>query len=261
MAFDVNKIIKGRQSTPRKICIYGEGKIGKSSLAAAAEDSFVIVTEDRLSEIDAAKTPVLKSYNEVHEVLEWLITADHGFKNLVVDTIDWLEPLLHKYICEKKGFSSLTDSHNKETMMQNGLKYHAVEGWKNFLHNLDVLRLEKGMNIILLAHSLVEKRNPPEGEQYDRYSMKIDKHAAAVIQEWVDAVGFYHRPVMVKTVDAGFNQKKGKALAGEDVRILSFSPTNPAWVAGNSFGFDSDFEVSKDQIKDVMQYILTENNN
>ena len=46
------------------------------------------------------------------------------------------------------------------------------------------------MNIILIAHSKVEKYNNPEGEDYDRYSPKLNKHASLYLQEWAAEVFF-----------------------------------------------------------------------
>jgi hypothetical protein len=113
------------------------------------------------------------------------------------------------------------------------------------------------MNIVLVAHSQVEKIDPPDSESYDRYNLDIDRHAAAVVFEWADIVGFYNREILVKTHDVGFNQKKGKAIPqGDDRRSLNMQSTSPAWISGNSFGL-RDCIVTPDNCADVMRYILT----
>jgi hypothetical protein len=129
------------------------------------------------------------------------------YQSVIFDTLDWMEPLLHDYICRKKGFKSLIDDFNKETAFSRGLKYHAVEGWKMFLHNCDLLREQAGMNIILVAHSAIEKVNPPDSDGYDKYSLKLDKNAVPLVEEWADVIAFYNREIIVKKEDAGFNKK------------------------------------------------------
>jgi hypothetical protein len=94
----------------------------------------------------------LAEFEEVMEIFEYLMTGT-SYKTVIVDTLDWLEPMLHDYICRKKGFKSLMDDSNKDVNYGRGMKYHAVEGWKMFLQNCDMLRHEMKINIILIAHS------------------------------------------------------------------------------------------------------------
>ena len=259
MAFDFGTIIKGAQQSARKIVIYGPPKMGKSTLASSGKDSFLIATEDRVTHIDCDKAPVVKSMQEVYDIFQALYTEKHPYKTIVIDTLDWLEPMLHAHVCQTKGFASITDDHNKETAFQKGLKYHAVEEWKKFLNACDSLREDKKLNIVLVAHSDMQKVTPPDNDSYDRYAMKIDKNAVSVVEEWADVIGFYNREVMVRKEDAGFGKKNGKAIGG-DKRVIYLSSESPAWIAGNSYGL-RDCEVSLDSIKDIMNYILTENNN
>ncbi len=61
----LNTITKGRESRPPRIMIYGSEGVGKSSFASLAPNPIFIQTEDGLSEIDCAKFPQAKSYDEV----------------------------------------------------------------------------------------------------------------------------------------------------------------------------------------------------
>lgn len=255
--FDPKTIKRGRETVPRKVVIYGPPKMGKTTLACSSPGALLVPTEDRARHIECAKTEVVSTMEEIFEVFEYLISPQNAglYKSLIIDTLDWMEPILHDYICRKKGFKSLNDDHNKETAFQKGLKYHAVEGWKMFLQNCDTLRLEAGISIVLVAHSDIQKVTPPDMDAYDRWSLKIDKNAVSVVEEWADVIGFYNREIIVTKEDKGFGQKRGKALAQDDKRILNLSTSSPSWISGNSYGLE-DVIVTLDQTGPIMRYVL-----
>lgn len=254
MSFDPRSIRKGIEAAPRKVVIHGNPKIGKSSLAAAAPDALLIPTEDRVKHINCAKTDVVTRFEEIMEIFEYLI-QDSPYRTVIIDTLDWMEPMLHDYICRKKGYKSLMDDSNKEVNYGRGLKYHAVEGWKMFLQNCDMLREQANMHIVLVAHSAIEKVSPPDSDAYDRYSMKLDKNAVAVVEEWADIIGFYNREIVVKKEDAGFGKKQGKALNIDGNRVLNLQASSPSWISGNSFGLP-DRIVTLEDAPEIMKFIL-----
>jgi len=219
MAFSIKDIQKGAKKMPRKVIIYGPPKLGKSTLAGSTKNALMIPTEDRVSHIACDKTPVIGEYQELLDIFDFLLKGSN-YKRVIIDSLDWLEPILHKYICDKKKFTSLTDDHNKETAFQKGLKYHAVEGWKTFLYNCDLLR-QNGIDVIIVAHSHNITVNPPTSDPYDKSVMKIDKNALSVVEEWADIIGFYTQEIFVKNDERGLN-KKGKAVT-TNRRILHLS--------------------------------------
>jgi hypothetical protein len=257
MAFTAEKISKGAKTLPRKVIIYGPPKVGKSSLAGSAKNALMIPTEDRVAHIKCDKAPVVKDYSEILEIFDYLITKKHSYKRVILDSLDWCEPLIHAYICKKKGLVSLTDDNNKETAFQKGLKYLAVEAWKGLLYNCDVLR-DHGMDVIVVAHSTTITVMPPNMDNYEKAVMKIDKNALSVVEEWADVIAFYTQEIFVKK-DEKTLQKKGKAITSKK-RILHLSGENPAMINGNSFGL-GDVEVSLEFCQDIMEWMLTANEN
>lgn len=259
MGFSLTDIQKGPKRMPRKVIIYGPPKLGKSTLAGATKNALMIPTEDRVSHIDCDKAPVVHNYKEIIDVFDFLLDKKkHSYKRVIFDTLDWLEPILHKHICEKRGFKSLTDDHNKETAFQKGLKYHAVEGWKSFLHNCDVLR-DNGIDVIFVAHSQTIRVDPPTMDSYDKSVMKIDKNALSVVEEWADVIAFYDKEIFIKTEDGNTLNKKKKAISGNK-RKLYLDGESPAMINGNSFGL-TNAEVDLNYCSDIMEWILTENKN
>lgn len=252
MGFKFTDISKGSSKTPRKIIIYGPPKLGKSTLAAATKGALMIPTEDRVSHINCDKTPVVTSFEETMEIFTFLLEEKHNYKRVIIDTLDWFEPILHAHICKEKNLKSLVDDYSKETNYQKGLKYLAPAGWRVFLDNCDVLR-NAGMDIIFVAHSQTITENPPNGDAYDKAVMKIDKNSLSVLMEWADVIAFYDKQILVKT--EGKSSTK-KALPST-TRLLHLSGTNPAMLNGNSFGL-GDAEVDLEYCTEIMEWMLTE---
>jgi len=258
MAFSLNDVQKGAKRMPRKVIIYGPPKLGKSTLAGATKKALMIPTEDRVSHINCHKTPVVHTFEEVLEVFDTVLSDNNQtYTRIIIDSLDWFEPILHEYVCRKKGLKSLTDDHNKETAFQKGLKYVAVEGWKMFLHNCDILRAN-GIDVILVAHSQTITVNPPDSDSYDKEVMKIDKNALSVCEEWADVIAFYSKEILVTKESTGLS-KKGKAVA-TDKRILRLDGSDPSCINGNSFGL-GDVYVELDNTTDIMEWMLTETKN
>ncbi|MCS7017287.1 MAG: ATP-binding protein, partial [Gemmatales bacterium] len=85
---------------------------------------------------------------------------------------------------------------------------HAVTHWREVVDQLNLLRSQRGMVVVLIAHAKVEKFEDPETPPYDRYSPRLHKHAAALVCEWSDAVLFATRKFRTQSEDAGFGRKR-----------------------------------------------------
>jgi len=268
MGFTMQDIQKGVRRMPRKIIIYGPPKLGKSTLAGSTANAIMIPTEDRVAHIKCDKTPVVETFEQITEVFDFLLKGKHSYKRVIVDTLDWFEPIIHDYALRKlnerlSGTSAtlaktINDDNCKETTFQKGLKYVAPQAWKVFLANCDVLR-DNGIDVILVAHSDTVTINPPDRDPYEKYVMKINKHSLAVLEEWADVLAFYDKEIFVTKEKTGPTSTKGKALAGKK-RILHLSGDNPAMISGNSFGL-GDAEVTLEHCSKIMEWLLTETNN
>lgn len=252
--FSFKMIQKGTQKKARKVILYGPPKLGKSTLAGSTKGALLIPTEDRVAHIACDKSPLVEEYWQMIEIFDWLLSKENlSYKRVIIDTIDWLEPIIHKHVCEKNKWSSLTDDHNKETAFSKGLKYHAVAAWREFLAKCDDLR-DAGIDVILVSHAQIVKVNLPDLDEYDKYVMKIDKNALPVLEEWTDVIAFYNKDIIVRKGE-GLNAKKGKALA-TNTRTLHLTGESASMISGNSFGLE-DIEVEVDACTKIMEYILT----
>ena len=221
----LSRIHSGRQVAPRRVMLYGTHGIGKSSFAAASDRPIFVQTEDGLGEIDCDKFPLAQSYDDVLAMLGELYTQEHPYRTVVIDSLDWLERLIHAEVCRKRNVETIEDIGYAKGYV------FALTQWREVLSGLEALRNERAMAVILLAHARIEKFENPETESYDRYVPRLHKLASAIVQEWCDEVLFATYKVYTKQHDEGFNRKRTQAL-GDGERVLR-TTERPAHVAKN----------------------------
>ncbi len=229
MAFDLSSITRGKRLRAPKVVIYGPPKIGKTTFAVSAPQSVGILTEDGIDAIEATAFPLCKTYDDVLSAINVLRHEDHPYQSVFVDSLDWLEPLILHKICTEQRVKNIEDiGYGKGYIM-------ADDVWRAFFAELDNLRNERNMTIICIAHEQINKvRNPTLPEDYDAYSLKLNKRAVAIISEWADILGFCAHEVLTRQIDSGFQQKETKSIATGQ-RKIHMNP-HPAYVAGNRYG-------------------------
>lgn len=246
----LEQIRRGRRHSPPRFLIYGTEGIGKSTTAAQAPKPIFIPTEDGLDQIECASFPLATKLADVQNDLQALIHEDHGFESAIIDSLDWLERLIWDSVCEQYGVASIEKADGGYARGYT----HALTHWRGILNDLNTLRNQRAMCVVLLAHAKVEKFEDPEQPAYDRYSPRLHKHATALINEWADAVLFATRKVITKTEDTGFGRDRtiaaGLGKDGGD-RILR-CVGSPACVAKNRYGLPAELPLSWQAIMNAM---------
>jgi hypothetical protein len=238
----MDRVKRGRASKPPRILIHGPEGIGKSSFGSQAPRSIFVQTEDGLDEIGCARFPLATAYEEVLTPLTELRTEQHEYETVVIDSLDWLERLIWDRVCQETGVTSIEKADGGY-----GRGYiYALTYWRQVLDHLSALRSGKDMAVVLVAHAKVERFEDPESPPYDRYSPRLNKHAAALVCEWCDAVLFATRKIRTQTEDAGFNRRRTIAHpVGKDggERILR-TVGGPSCVAKNRYGLPAELPLS-----------------
>lgn len=180
----LDAVVKGRQTRPLRIVLYGVEGIGKSTFGASAPAPIFLAAEDGTAHLDVHRLPVPETWDEVLSGVRLLATQEHPYRTLVVDTVDWVEPLLWKAICERDGKKDIEDYGYGKGYVA------ALDQWRVLLGDLERLRERTGMAVILLAHSWIKPFKNPEGDDYDRYELKIHNKAGGLLKEWADVVLF-----------------------------------------------------------------------
>jgi hypothetical protein len=238
----LSQVQRGRIAKPPRILMYGVEGIGKSTFGSQAPKPVFIQTEDGLDEIDCARFPLARTYDDVVTALAELRTEQHDHETVVIDSLDWLERLVWDKLCMQHNVSSIE---KVDGGYSKGYT-HALSFWREIIDHLNALRNQRGMVVLLIAHSKVERFEDPESSPYDRYSPRLHKHAAALVSEWCDAVLFATRKMRTQSEDAGFNRKRTIAHAiGKDggERILR-CVGGPSCVAKNRYGITAELPLS-----------------
>ena len=101
------KILKGRQVKPRRVLLYGQEGVGKSTWAAMAPRPIFLDFEDGLGDIEVEKTERLTTFGDTLSALGWLYSQEHEYKTVVFDTADWFEKLIHDQVCQNANVSNI----------------------------------------------------------------------------------------------------------------------------------------------------------
>jgi len=235
---------------PPRVFLYGVQGIGKSTFGASAPNPYFLNLEDGVDEIETTKSERLTTWRDVIDHLLALSQQDHNFQTLVVDSVDWLETLIHEQVASDKKVNSIED-------IGYGKGYiFAMNYWEQFIAALDDLRNNKGMVIILIAHNQVKRFDDPTTDSYDRYNVKLHKQAGEKLMEWADAVLFAGYETFIKSEDAGFNKKVKKGAAS---RRLLFTRETPALIAKNRYGLPDKLDFPKEGAWSVFQSAVLEN--
>ena len=185
---------------------------------------------------------LLWSYADVRDALAALGNEPHNFQTVVLDSVDKLEALIWADICDTNKWPSIeAPGYGRGYVI-------ADRWWRDLLAGLDWLRRQRGITIVLLAHSSVETVNDPRAPAYTSYQLRLHKRARGLIADEMDLIAFLATDVNIVTEDAGFSKKRNRADGGS-VRWLHFE-SRPAFLAKSRFDLAAkmlcrkDFDVS-----------------
>jgi hypothetical protein len=182
--------------------VYGPSGTGKTSLAASAEKSVFIQTEDGGGELDITtlKDGLFTSYDEILAALRFVYKNPNGVKHVIIDSLDHMEPLVWKHVCEKNSWDSIeTPGYGKGYI-------ECDDAWRKIISALIKIRDDHNIGIICIAHDVVRTVNDPTTDTYDAHELKLHKRAVALWKESCDMIGLLKNRVVV---DAKTGKGKG----------------------------------------------------
>lgn len=184
-------VTSGRRMRPFWVHLYAPEGLGKTTFAADAPIPVFIDVEGGTFEKDVARftfdeateRTAPKDWTEVQSALRLLATEAHPYKTVVVDTLDALEALMHASICARDGMANI------EAYGYGKGYVAAVDEWRHFVAAVERIRAA-GINVVTLAHAVIKPFKNPNGDDFDRYQMKLHEKAGGLVKERADIVLF-----------------------------------------------------------------------
>lgn len=216
---------KAPESLPPRIVLYGVEGVGKSTFGASAANPIFLAAEDgirHLGNVTAFEAP--KNLADVYGMLGELAAGGHDRKTLVIDTIDWLEPIIARAVCERNKWQDLESPGYGKGYVP------FLEEWRSVLAALDRVRAA-GVEVICLGHAAVTNFANPAGADYSRYELAMNKKSAAIVKQWADFVLFANFDDFVATARGRDAEvlRKGKGVSTGN-RVL-YATHHAAWDA------------------------------
>lgn len=244
MAFSLASLARNTPKPPR-IIIHGDPGVGKTTFGACAPKPVVIQTEDGLGNLDVQAFPLAKSFSDVMEAIGSLYTEPHDFETLVVDSLDWLEPLVWQAVCTEHKVTSI------ETLGYGKGYVEALRYWRQFYDGITALRDDRAMTVVMIAHSQVVRVEDPTMPAYDSHDLKLHKRAAALAEEFADVILYAAVRTNTVTEESGFNNKRTRATTTGE-RVMH-TVGQPAFLAKSRFPMPSPLPLSWDAFAQAMK--------
>lgn len=224
----------GRQTKPMFALVTGERGVGKTTLCAEAPAPYFIDLERGTLQKEV-KRVVPINFLGVLDAVRKFGSVNHPYKTLVIDTVDALEILIWRKICEDAQIESIqyyAGGYGRGF-------YRAAEIWREFMAEL--VALANRYHVLLVSH--VTNRafdDPIQAANYQRFELKINGHAAAAICEPVDLVVFCHFKATIVRDKA---TKEKHAITGDD-RVMYTRIVTGVPFAKNRFNLPTEMPMN-----------------
>jgi hypothetical protein len=218
MAIDLKKLERPRGQRPVIATFFGEGGMGKSTLAAMFPKPVFIRTEDGTASLagndDVALFPLASSSQDVLDQIEALATQEHEYKTLVLDSITQLATMIeHEIVAADPKAKSINQAGGGYGAGYNTAaeKHRQVREWAG------ALAYERGMNVVFIGHADTETLDLPDMDPFARYTVRMHKRSLPHYTDNVDLVAL----IRLKTYVRGDGDKK-RAISTGDREIICF---------------------------------------
>ena len=253
---NVNDATQSRTDGPARIAMHATSGFGKTTTACHLPGALILGAENGVPRDLGFNVRELhpRTWMDVFDVVHSLTNDRHNVESLAVDTVDWLEPLIHRFVCER-------DSDRKTDMNSKGHKLESIEDYgygkgylateeefRKFISALDIMQAKRGIHVCMLMHSEAKTFKNPFGADYDKFRPKPQDRVANVVVEWAENLlfGYFQVDAAKLSEDRERNDKTARAKGiGSGVRIIGAQDC-ALYRAKNRVGLPPEFELGED---------------
>ena len=207
----LDSIIKGVETVPLVTVVTGATAVGKTHFACQSDAPIMLDLEHGAEIHNNQKIPLYGKDTVFDDCIESLrlIYAEHkkmGVRTVIVDSMDWVQKLIHKEVCNQKGVETIDE-------LKWGAGYQlAASLAQDFINGLDSLR-QLGLEIIIICHTQIVKVDEPIHDLYEVYDLKLDRLIRNTLKEWATIIAFCEFEQRTELKGERFGKKVYKATS------------------------------------------------
>lgn len=250
MAISLSTLKSSKNDNPPITVIYGVDGIGKTSLAAEWPAPIYLPTEGERppSDIEMPTPGTVESFDALLDIFSELLTEEHEFKTVIIDSLDGLENLVWDATCARLDVSSIEEPGYGKGYIETDTE------WRELLGGIGALS-RAGLNVVMLAHPEIVRFDSPTTDPYSRYTLKMHKRANALVREQADLVAFMNYRISLKEKEVGHKKTVTHAEGGKERQIHLVE--GAGFVAKNRFSMPDAVTYKKgDGYKALSKYWL-----
>ena len=134
--------------------------------------------------------------------LEALRNETHEYKTVAIDTITQLNTIMESEVLARDPKAKSIN----QALGGYGAGFGAVANAHKQLRDIcELLKEEKGMNIVFIAHTDIDTITPPDSDAYNKYTLRMNKRCVSHYSDNVDMVAHVQLQNFVRTPDGGGN--------------------------------------------------------
>lgn len=227
------------QNRPVIATITGDPGVGKTSLAATFPSPIFIRAEDGLQSIPEEHRPdafpLLQNVDDLWSQFTALINEEHNYKTVVVDSVTELETMFGRHVVE-------SDPKKPKSLAQAqggyGAGFQAVATLHARVRRAAQVLNDNGLHVIFIAHSDVSTIEPPDGDSYTRYDLRLHKKSMTHYVDNVDMVAY----LRLQMFTHGDGDRKKAISDGTRQAICHTSASN---ISKNRYGIEEPIDIVK----------------